>query len=193
MMALIDTIPLKAGMEQRPKHHRSLRIPGYDYSTPGAYFVTICTHQRELRLGEIDNNVVRLNSTGHLVLEVWQSLSSRYPDTDFDPFIVMPNHLHAIIGIKTSADIGSRPTTTRQDLTSIIRTFKSLSTVLVNKTLGTPGWPLWQRGYYEHVIRNEDEFTAIGQYIIHNAAKWDTDQENPNQKPNNAVSAPPRG
>ncbi len=110
----------------------------------------------------------------------WQDLPAHYPEVTNDSFIIMPNHFHGIIAIQGLKRVGPRPTPTKQHpLSEIVRAFKSYSSRKINEYRHLPGKPVWQRGYYEHVIRDEEEFTRIGEYILYNAARWQTDRENP--------------
>ena len=95
------------------KHHRqSTRLPGYDYSHNGLYFVTICSWRRECVFGEIVNGEMRLNELGEIVLETWHELPYRFPDIQFDQFVVMPNHVHGIIHIVGAPLVGAPNQTT---------------------------------------------------------------------------------
>ena len=145
-------------------HRRSIRLPGYDYSQPGAYFVTICTHNRDLLL--------QIESVQEAVRLIWEAIAQRFRAVTLDGFIVMPNHVHGIIilGDTTSG----APT-----LGAIIRAFKSISAIQSNRILNRSGLPFWQRNYYEHVIRDEDELNIIRQYICDNPRNWLDDPDNP--------------
>lgn len=145
-------------------HRRSIRLKNHDYSTPGAYFITVCTFNRELLLEEAQVRQVILNA--------WSDLPRRFPSVQLDEFIVMPNHVHGIIFLTGAAS--SAPT-----LGKVVRAFKSLSAIEANEALKRRSRLFWQRGYYERVIRNEDELNAVRQYIRDNPLKWDEDPDNP--------------
>jgi len=170
----------------REKHHRrSIRLPGYSYIQAGAYFVTVCTQDRECFFGEIVNAKMELNQYGAVVAGCWAGLDRQYPYLKLDQWVVMPNHLHGIILIKEG---GSRtaPTTDRtkpKPLGQLIGAFKTISTKQINALRGTPGAPLWQRNYYERIIRDENELDRIRCYIQDNPAARDIDRENPAAEP----------
>jgi len=171
------------------KHHRrSIRLQGYDYSQSGAYFVTICTFQRECLFGEIADETIRLGNYGAVVQTCWDDLPNHYSNVESDLFVVMPNHVHGIIVLSDTtpdARAGLRPAPTvstpskRHGLPEIMRAFKSFSTRRVNEARGVAGAPLWQRNYHEHIIRNEKSLNSIREYIIANPAQWAVDRENP--------------
>ena len=135
-------------MPNDPRPRRpSLRLPGYDYSQAGAYFITACTQNRVMLFGEVIDDDVRLNEMGTIVQKTWDDLPTHYRGIDLDAFIVMPNHVHGIIIL---ADESAR----RHAIPEIVRGFKTFSARRVNERADKSG-VLWQRGYYEHVIRNE--------------------------------------
>jgi len=152
-------------------HRRSIRLPGYDYSQPGAYFVTICIWQRECLLGEIQEGNILLSRYGEVVNFNWFNLITVYPHIELDSFVIMPNHLHGIIIIKEQNQDHS--------LSEIVRGFKTFSARRINQLRSVSGIPVWQRGYYEHIIRNETTFSKIQEYIINNPYKWETDEMHP--------------
>jgi len=164
-------------------HRRSLRLKGYDYSQAGAYFVTICTRGRACLFGEIVEGEMRLNECGQAVAWTWHDLPNHVANAELDAFVVMPNHVHGII-VLTDAPVGAgsepAPTTMkRHALPEIIRQFKAFSARRINQRRETTGLPLWQRNYYEHVIRNDESLRRIRQYIADNPARWALDRENP--------------
>jgi REP-associated tyrosine transposase len=163
-------------------HRRSIRLPGYDYSQPGTYFITICTYQREYTLSTIHNRTVNLSPTGQVVERYWRVLPERFLFIELDTFVIMPNHLHGIIVINdrgswdgTSPD-GRQPSllkgTQSGSLAALIQNFKSVSTRKINQSLQSRRTPVWQRGYYERVIRDEAEWNSIRQYIEANPERW---------------------
>ncbi len=170
--------------ESKSHHRRSIRVRGYDYSQAGAYFVTICAKNREFVFGKIIDTEMRLNDTGRIVQECWNDLPSRFAGIELDAFVTMPNHIHGIIiivgarlALPKAGAASSAPT-----LGDIIRAFKSISAINVNRMLSRSGQSLWQRNYYEHVIRNEKSLNKIHEYIIHNPLRWSLDRENPYRK-----------
>ena len=173
------------------RHHRkSIRLRGYDYSRAGAYFVTICTHNRTPLFGDIVNGEMRLDDAGQLVQRTWEGLPRHYSHAELDAFVIMPNHIHGII-VLTPTPVGEgfkpaptamttpAPAATRHSLAEIIRGFKTFSARGFNELRSTPGIPLWQRNYYEHIIRNDAALDRIRQYIMDNPARWHEDPENP--------------
>lgn len=162
-------------------HRRSVRLKGYDYRQGGAYFVTICVHNRECLLGTVTDGTVDLNPFGEAVEAAWQWLAEQYSYISLDAWIVMHNHFHAIIQISDDPNVGaSHETPLRKPLGQLMGAFKTVSTKHVNHLRNTPGLVLWQRNYYERVIRDETELNAIREYILNNPLGWITDSENPN-------------
>jgi len=165
-------------------HRRSVRLKGYDYSQSGAYFVTIVTWQRERLFGEIVDGEMRLNALGEIVRTEWERTAIVRPNVELGAYVVMPNHFHAII-IFTNDGVGATrrvaPTTrTLQSgsLGAVMAQFKSIVTKQIYEIRGTPKMPVWQRNYYEHIIRNSDEANRIHLYIESNPVTWATDGEN---------------
>ena len=192
------------------KHHRrSIRLKGYDYTSPGAYFITICSSDKDKFFGFIENGIMKLNDFGHIVNLTWFDLPNHNPHISLDAFVVMPDHIHGIViingcnnvgagsgdivgagsgddivGAGSGDDIvgaGSEPapttTTTTQSsaptihgLPEIIRQFKTFSARRINEILHSPGKPVWQRNYYEHIIRENGEMERIRKYIRENPA-----------------------
>ncbi len=166
------------------KHHRrSIRLQGYDYSRSGGYYITIVTQGREMLFGTIVNGRMILNEYGGIVAEVWQWLQEQYPYVELGVWVVMPNHAHGIIIIHEDGRGGSRSAPTgmvkRKPLGSLIGAFKTVSTKKINILRNTEGGVIWQRNYYEHIIRNDDDYNRIHLYILDNPAAWDEDDENP--------------
>ena len=154
-----------------PPGRQSLRLPGYDYTLPGAYFVTICVHNRYCLFGDVQEGVVRLNNFGLITAACWRDLPNHYSAIYLDTFVIMSNHVHGIIVLKSK--VNNRP------ISEIVRAFKTFSARRVNADRETSGTPVWQRGYHEHVIRNEQALTKIRESIANNPAKWSLDRENP--------------
>jgi len=168
------------------KHHRrSIRLRGYDYAQAGAYFVTICTQNRECLFGEIVDGQVALNVPGEVVAEEWLRSARIRGEIELDAFVVMPNHLHGIVVIRDvgahgRAPLPSPPHRPPRSLGSFVAGFKSVSTKRINAIRGTPGVPVWQRNYREHVIRDDHDLGRVRRYIAENPLRWDEDPENPN-------------
>jgi len=170
---------MKANSNQRQR--RSIRLKDYDYTQAGAYFATICTQKKASILGTVKNGETILNIYGQVVAECWRWLTKQYPYVELDEWVVMPNHMHGII-ILCRGGSRTAPTGNYKPLGRLIGAFKTTSTKRINALRGTRGVPVWQRNYYEHVIRNEDDLNEIQQYILDNPVKWDMDEENPNRR-----------
>lgn len=148
---------------------RSVRLRGYNYASSGAYFVTVCAAGRKCLFGTIDGTAVRLTLCGNVVEESWRWLGERYPFIRLDEWIVMPNHLHAIIWLGSDC---SKP------LGSLIGAFKTVSSRGISALVGTRV-QVWQRSYHEHIVRSDESLLALRQYINDNPAQWAQDCENP--------------
>jgi len=185
-----------------PHHRRSIRLRRYDYTQAGAYFVTICTYNRELLFGEIVDGEMRLNEWGEIAWAEWFQTAVVRPNVTLypDEFVVMPNHVHGIIRIvddiatnvgaqrcapaavgaqRRCAPTAAGPRVLPGSLGAIIRAYKSATTRRINEHRGTPGAPLWQRNYYEHIIRDQTGLDRIRAYILSNPTRWPADTENP--------------
>jgi len=190
------------GPETGPHGRRSIRLRGYDYTEEGAYFITVCTHERQHLLGRLEGQTVVLSRAGQLVSEVWSELPQHYPGIEVDAFVVMPNHVHGVIllvgagpracpqngrpqGVAPTGGAGRSPDNARRlSLGEVIHRLKSL-TATRWRLAGTqhPGGRapkrLWQRNYYERVIRDQRELEEIQDYIANNPLQWFLDRENP--------------
>jgi REP element-mobilizing transposase RayT len=166
-----------------PHRHnrRSTRLPGRDYARSGAYFVTICTQDRDYLFGEVTSSRVTLNAFGEIADECWADLPRHYGHVMNDAFVVMPNHVHGIIVLgKTGVGAGLKPAPTRRHtLSEVVRAFKTFSARRINDLRGTPGQRVWQRNYHERVVRDRDQLRRVRGYIARNPAAWDSDEENP--------------
>jgi REP element-mobilizing transposase RayT len=167
-------------------HRRSIRLRRYDYSQPGSYYVTLCTQGKEHLFGQIVEGEMHRNEWGDHVARCWEWLGQQYPYIDLDEWTVMPNHLHGIIVITAPTNTrlivgrgGSRTAPTkRKPLGRLVGAFKTVSTDDINQLRGTPARPLWQRDFYDHIIRNEDELNKIREYIRTNPLRWASDPDN---------------
>jgi len=180
-------------------HHRhSIRLKGYDYSREGAYFVTLCVQNRECLFGDVVDREMCVNDAGEMVMKTWADLPNHYGNITLDEFVIMPNHIHGIIvmtnvgaGLKPArpsskgagfvrAGLKPAPTKTNQHgLSEIVRALKTFASRRINAIRNTPGIRVWQRNYYEHIIRDEEELSRIREYIVNNPARWAEDEENP--------------
>ena len=147
------------------------RLPMYDYSEDGVYFVTICTDQKRKYLSDVSRGGVLPRPFGKIVENELLALPERY-GVVIDKYIVMPNHVHILLTIQRA---GQSPAPTH-DLSSMIGAFKSRTTKTVNRMMNTPGRKLWQRSYFDHVVRNEEDYLRIWQYIDTNPAQWAEDE-----------------
>ena len=182
------------GFDPTVWRRRSIRLKGYDYSQVGAYFVTICAQNRECRFGEVVDGAIKLSASGEMVLSVWNDLPVRFPGIALDEFIVMPNHVHGIVVLNVSVGAGlvpapdaSQGTTISPSLADVVQAFKSLTTDAYTKAVKAGLFPgfhkrLWQRNYYESILRSDIELAKTRQYIQDNPARWDGDQENPDRQ-----------
>lgn len=175
-------------MEFHPTR-RTVRLPSYDYSQEGAYFITLCTEARASLFGEVNDGAIRLSRIGQIVQDEWERTPHVRPEIALDSFVIMPNHLHAIVMIvgpplsqstigRTSRAPLQRP---KRSLSTLVAGFKATTALRVKQALGYQG-KLWQRNYYEHIIRNEFDLHRIREYIHGNPGKWEEDPENPNRR-----------
>ena len=166
-------------------HRRSIRLPGYDYSQECVIFVTACTYQRENLFGEVVAGQMVMNDIGRTVLAAWQGLPLRFPSLTLDEFVVMPNHIHGILIFEDGQDTeeGADPkegaASGAPTLAQVMRVFKSLAAVSGNRLLGRTEWPLWQRNFYEHIIRTEQVLEKARWYTSENPKRWERDKDNP--------------
>ncbi len=184
-------------------HRRSIRLRGYDYSQTGAYFVTVVTQGRNNLFGDILDAEMRLNEAGLMVRATWEGIPYHYDGIVLDAFVVMPNHIHGIIVLVGATPRGrpDRPhggpapgpdpgqaqgpaPTASLSLSDVVHRFKTLTTKRYADGVKQHEWPhfpgrLWQRNYYEHIIREEPSLNRIRQYIVDNPARWAVDPENP--------------
>jgi len=216
------------GYDAEIHHRRSIRLEGYDYREIGAYFVTVCTQNHVCLFGDVADGEMRLNDAGRMVHAVWDALPLHYPGIGIDAFVVMPNHVHGIVGAAPCGrpdsgqaqgpaptgcgDLDGRgqargpaptdcgdldglgqargPARTGGDrarvlgLADVIHRFKTLTTHRYIQGVKEQDWPafdrrLWQRNYYEHIIRNDESLNRITDYIMDNPVQWIVDRENP--------------
>jgi REP element-mobilizing transposase RayT len=167
------------------KHHRrSIRLKEYDYTQPGGYFITIVTYQRGLLFGEIVNEEMRLNDYGKTADECWCAIPEHFQNVEVGAYVVMPNHVHGILVINDDrrGTIYRAPTEqfqkpVRGSIPTIVRTYKAAVTRRIGREQNATG--MWQRNYYEHVIRNHEDWDRIHRYIETNPSMWAEDEENP--------------
>ncbi len=164
-------------------HRRSTRLRDYDYSRAGAYFITVCTRGRKSLFGVVKDGEVALNELGRIAEEEWRKSAQVRIEIDLDAWVVMPSHIHGIVIIADERRRADRPVARGglrpRSLGAMMAGFKSAATKRINTMRGTPGTPVWQRNYYEHIIRNESALDRIRQYIADNPVGWSEDPENP--------------
>lgn len=152
-------------------HRRTIRLQEYDYSSDGLYFITICTHQHKTTLGKNIDGQMTLSRSGEIIEKVWNELNTKFPNIICHEYTIMPNHLHGIIQIKNDIVGEQTPPLQQTTLGNIIAFFKYKTTKQVNSDT-----PLWQRNYYEHIIRNQQAYEEIAAYIIENPINWRNDK-----------------
>ncbi len=181
-------------------HRKSIRLKGYDYTQAGLYFITICTQNRDCLFGEIRTDEMKLNDAGRMIETEWVKLKNRFQNIEIHEYIAMPNHFHGILEIVGStvgatlvvaqnnngATTDNNGATTRvaptgKTIGDMMDAFKSITTVEYIRGVKTLGWKpfdgkLWQRNYWEHIIRNGNDFNRIAEYIINNPKNWDNDK-----------------
>jgi len=155
-----------------PHHRRSIRLPGYDYSSVAAYFVTICVRDRQRVLSTIRRREVVLTGFGACVHEAWSALPARHRHVVLDAFVIMPDHFHGILVLTAGpwGDEGALPR--RHGLGTIVGGFKSHTARAINLARGTSGQPFWHRNYFERIIRDPWHMRATRKYIARNPARW---------------------
>ncbi len=206
-------------MTYNPQKHnrRSIRLKGYDYTSPGSYFVTICTPDRVRLFGEVVDAEMQLNPYGRVVDTYLSRIPDHFPHVTLDAWVVMPNHVHAIITItddhRSRGEAIPQSLTTAEDVSesassiipesesriasplpptqphptgapsgslgAIVGNFKSIATRRINRMRHTPGVEVWQRNYWEHIIRNQAAYKRIEAYIHNNPARWEQDRLHP--------------
>jgi len=168
-------------------HRQGLRLKGYDYSQAGAYFVTICAHGKACLFGDVIGSEVKVNELGRKVQAVWDDLPVHYPHVATDAFVVMPNHVHGVVVLR-DVGAGFKPARTaeyahtalrRHGLSEIVRAFKTFSARRINEFRETSGAPVWQRNYYEHIIRDDADYNRIAEYVANNPKRWAEDSLHP--------------
>jgi REP element-mobilizing transposase RayT len=178
-------------------HRRSIRLKGFEYSQAGAYYVTIVAWRRECLFGEVVNGEMVLSKFGLVAKQQWEKLPKRFPNIELGAFMIMPNHMHGIIVITNGRGTAERfiakitqtprraPTEeqfqkpVKGSIPTMIRSYKSSVSYRINLMRGSDGVPVWQRNYYEHIIRNDKDLQNKTDYIQANPLLWDEDDENP--------------
>lgn len=171
-------------INSQARNRRSIRLQDYDYKRAGAYFITIVTQNHKCMFGEIVDGEMRPNDWGQIVQDEWENSRQIRREIELDVFIVMPNHIHGVVVIADGlgratgrSPLQSGPS--RRSLGAFVGGFKAVVTKRINARRGSPGTPVWQRNYFEHVIRSEDSLNRIRQYMLDNPMRWEFDRDNP--------------
>jgi len=172
---------------------RSVRLPGFDYSNIGMYFVTICASERRCIFGRVHANSVALTPLGEIIKSCWIEIPRHFTRVKIESYAVMPNHVHGILtvhlklpnanrsgGTMEAAEAFGKPTA--GSLPTIIRSFKAATSKRARESGLVSGEPIWQKGYYEHAVRNTKEYVEITNYILLNPARWADDEDNPDRQ-----------
>ena len=176
-------------MEEKELHRRSIRIPGADYSRPGAYFITICAAYRRNIFGTVEEGKVILSPLGEIVRSCWVQIPEHFPNATINEYVIMPNHLHGIIALGVGAryivpsDPGEQTSEqfqkpTRGTIPTIVRTFKAAVTRNARNDLKIGDELIWQSNYFERALRDGREVSLAIRYIAENPARWRWDEEN---------------
>jgi REP element-mobilizing transposase RayT len=171
-------------------HRRSIRLPGHDYTGPATYFITACVNGREPLFGDIIAGDMHCNDFGTIVWKEWHRSGEIRAELGLAAFVVMPNHIHGLMVFEpgerplrfepphpqdSSVPLRREP----RSLGSFVAGFKMVCTKRINELRETPGMPVWQRGYFEHIVRTDNAFAGITNYILTNPLRWHLDRENP--------------
>lgn len=183
-------------------HRRSIRLKGYDYSKAGLYFITICCQDRACLFGDVVRGEMILNDAGKMANECWLNIPKHFPNAVLHEYIIMPNHIHGIIELTNVINVGAE--NFRPDNKININSFdnamknvigaenfpplrspsKTIGSIVRGFKIGVTTWmrnntdihDVWQRNYYEHIIRNKQSYKTISEYIINNPTKWSDDK-----------------
>ena len=193
--------PTKMKYDPTIHHRRSIRLRKYDYSGPGAYFVTICAFNKECIFGQLVGQQMQENGCGRVVREQWFDSARRRKEIELDAFVVMPNHLHGIVwilgprGEHVMMNSGfalpldrmlkaaprpkrSIPAKRPHSLGAWVAGFKSAITSRVRVIWNNPDAPVWQDNYFERILRDEEELNRIREYVLSNPLRWGADRYN---------------
>ena len=189
--------------ETFPPRRRTIRFQAFDYSQAACYFVTICSKDNRCIFGHVVDTKMQLNSLGTIVEECLVAVPLHFNNTEIPVHSIMPNHLHAIVVLRANAStVGPAKASNKRaeafaapvigSIPTIVRSFKSAVTRAARAALREPSLDVWQRNYFERVIRSDDEFRKTWQYICENPARWDFDPENPQKQTRIGTNRPVR-
>ncbi|MEA2097954.1 MAG: transposase [Patescibacteria group bacterium] len=190
---------------QKIHNRRSIRLKNYDYASDGAYFMTICVQNKEHRFGDVIDGKMILNSAGEMIRKWLFELKNKFENVELDEYIIMPNHIHLIIFIMNivgvdlcvNPDLCANPEYAKKQnsfriqdrhtgdgISQIVQWFKTMTTNEYIRNVKQNNWKpfdkkIWQRNYYDRIIRNEKELDKIRKYIFENPLKWELDKSNP--------------
>jgi putative transposase len=180
-------------MERPERHRRSIRLPGADYTEAGGYFITICAANRREICGTVQHGQIFLNALGNVVLACLVQIPNHFANAELKEFVVMPNHVHAIIALHSRAryivPLSAEDRTIEKfqkpvhgSIPTIVRTFKAAVARCAGKELRMEKEEIWQRNYLERVLRDGQEYADASRYIVENPRRWEWDEENPSRK-----------
>lgn len=175
------------------RRNNSMRHPQFDYTSAGAYFVTICVSQRVCLFGSITDGVMCLNELGRIASETWPVLAEHHTDFVLDASVVMPNHVHALLWLRRPEDGQPSIVSTPQrrfggraagSLSVLVGAYKSAITQQARRRRLLPAPVLWQRNFYDNIVRDDDVLAQVREYIRQNPARWCQDLLHPAAAPN---------
>ena len=176
------------GLDQHLARRKATRLGRADYSSPGGYYITICTHLKACIFGCVMNEQMHVNELGEIANDVWHQIPRHFPTAETDAWIVMPNHVHGIVRIKAAqqapwewSPTQNRSMRTKGSLGAIMAGYKSEVTRRIRRVRHFRNRPVWQRNYYDHIIRDEEDLGHARYYIQQNPAQWFKDPVNPNR------------
>lgn len=169
---------------------KSIRLPHYNYASSGAYFLTLCTHNKKCLFGTVADGIMHLNEYGRIIKREWLRSAEIRKEVEMGEFMVMPNHIHGIVlihepeahcraALQDDYSRGSR-NREKRSVSSFMAGFKSYTTKLINELRKTPNARLWQPNYFEHIIRGDLQFGKVCEYIQTNPLRWELDKYHTN-------------
>ncbi len=191
--------PLQTGQTSQPRNRRSIRLKNYDYAQAGVYFVTVCANQKACLFGFIEDGIMVPNELGRMVKYCWDEIPSHFPNVSLDAFVTMPNHVHGILMINAGENDYSRIVETK-DFSPLrpLGASKTLGSIIRGFKIGVSKWAknntqiqtVWQRNYWEHIVRSEQQLSLIREYIQNNPMQWELDSLNVNNRRGERFFAP---